>query len=90
MPKILINKEKREAIEIDLTDWPDDCIRTVDLIKIFKVSRQRINKAMIEVGSTSPHEKLFTYLMADQIFGSMDEEESESELWLKDQMRAIG
>ena len=72
MPKVLTDINERLRVEEAILDWPEDYIRTVDLVKIFGVSRRRINIAMIELESTSPHEQLKAFLMADQIFGSVD------------------
>ena len=72
MPKVLIDLNERLRVEEEILSWPEEYICTADLINIFGVSRRRINKAMIEVGSNSPHEQIRAFLMADQIFGCID------------------
>ena len=72
MPKVLVDMNERLRVEGAILDCPEDYIRTVDLINIFGVSRQRINKAMIEVESSSPHEQLKAFLIADEIFGNAE------------------
>ena len=72
MPKVLIDINERLRVEEVILNWPEDCICTVDLVKIFGVSRRTINRAAIEVESSSPHEQLRAFLMADQIFGSVE------------------
>ena len=72
MPKVLIDKNERLRVEEEILSWPEEYICTINLVEIFRVSRQRINKAMIEVGSNSPHEQIKAFLIADQIFGSLE------------------